>query len=120
MAMEKFCIRSILFVTALLGSCFAHAGEMDQFAKCISKSGARYYGAHWCPVCAKQNAIFGDAWKKLPYIECSKRGSRERLARCENVPGFPFWVFEDGGGYAGLLSVPLLAEFTHCPRPGGR
>ncbi|MDP7455542.1 MAG: hypothetical protein QGF62_03090, partial [Gammaproteobacteria bacterium] len=67
--MEISRTRSFLFVTALLGSFFAHAGEMDQFAKCISESGARYYGTHWCPVCARQNAMFGSAWKKLPYIE---------------------------------------------------
>ena len=110
----------MLLAICLTLSLSANASDLDNFAQCITKSGAKYYGAHWCSACAQQNEMFGSAQRHLPYIECSKQGSRERLARCEGVTGFPTWVFSDGGVRSGVLTVSLLAEYTHCPRPGGR
>jgi hypothetical protein len=98
----------------------ASANEMDNFAKCISDSGAKYYRTWWCPYCAKQNKMFGAAERFLPSVECSEKGSRDKLPRCENVPGFPTWAFNDGGYASGALSLSLLAEFTHCPLPDRR
>jgi hypothetical protein len=115
-AHKSIMLFAILFAFSLSTS----AGDMDNFAKCISKSGAKYYRTWWCPYCADQNKLFGSAERFLPTVECSKQGSREKLARCEDIPGFPTWVFKDGGQTSGTLSLSLLAEFTHCPLPGSR
>jgi hypothetical protein len=118
--MHTICKPILLLAILFAVSLPATANEMDNFAKCISKSGAKYYRTWWCPYCAEQNKMFGSAERYLPSVECSKQGSREKLDRCVDVPGFPTWVFKDGGQTSGTLPLSLLAEFTHCPLPGGR
>ena len=40
----------------------------------LSKTGAKMYGAFWCPHCQQQKAIFGASANRLPYVECSPNG----------------------------------------------
>ncbi len=47
-------------------------------AKHLSASGAKFYGAYWCPHCADQKAMFGQAAALLPYIECDPRSPAGR------------------------------------------
>ena len=88
--------------------------DLREFAECISASGARYYGTHWCPYCAKQNALFGENVRYLPYVECSPPGSREKLRRCSHIEGYPTWIFADGSSRSGVLSLKSLATQTGC------
>jgi glutaredoxin len=92
------------------------AADMDKraFAECIAESGARYYGTHWCPYCKKQNALFGEDARYLPYIECSPKGSRESLARCSEVSGYPTWIFPNAGKRGGVQSFTALEKYTGC------
>ena len=94
----------------------AIAADMDEraFAECISDSGARYYGTHWCPYCKKQNALFGEDARYLPYVECSPKGSREQLKRCKNIGGYPTWVFPGIGERSGVQSFAELERYTGC------
>ncbi len=41
------------------------------FAQCIEKSGAKFYGAYWCPHCQKQKSWFKGGKNALPYVECA-------------------------------------------------
>ena len=36
----------------------------DGFAQCVSDSGARMWGAWWCPHCENQKELFGNSFAK--------------------------------------------------------
>src|SRR5205814_3696121 len=40
----------------------------------LSATGAKMYGAFWCPHCQQQKELFGRSVTRLPYIECSPNG----------------------------------------------
>ncbi len=46
-------------------------GKHAELAQCIADSGAQFYGADWCSHCNEQKLLFGNAVKKLPYVECT-------------------------------------------------
>jgi hypothetical protein len=109
--------KSLLMVSLtmlILGSAFAANADKAAFADCISSSGAKYYGAHWCKYCAKQNTMFGSAVRYLPYVECSARGSNKKLSRCSHISGFPTWIFANGTRRSGVLSFDALQSYTGC------
>jgi uncharacterized membrane protein/glutaredoxin len=80
----------------------------------LASTGAKMYGADWCPHCQDQKALFGPAAKRLPYIECSMgRQGAGQTAECRNagINTYPTW---DIGGkrYVEVLSPLRLAELT--------
>jgi hypothetical protein len=95
----------------------AAANELLEFARCIRSSGATFYGAHWCPHCAKQKDAFGSSVYRLPYVECYRSGSRKNLAKCDHIKSYPTWEFGDGTVQTGNLSFKKLAALTNCPLP---
>lgn len=94
-------------------------GKLDTFATCIKDSGAKFYGAFWCPHCQKQKAMFGKSAKLLPYIECSAPDGKSQLTVCTTagVEGYPTWEFKDGSRLSGEVALPTLAEKTQCQLP---
>lgn len=92
----------------------ANADDIDKLARCIAKSGAKYYAAWWCPYCKKQNELFGKSASRLPYVECSPRGSREVLPKCGHIEGFPTWIFADKSKVRGVQSFQQLASLSGC------
>ena len=116
----------VLALLALTGIVWLHlAGPapegQESFASCLGESGARLYGAWWCPHCAEQKELFGDAASSLPYIECSEQGNpRAQLGVCRDVgiSAYPTWVLPDGSRRTGPLSLPELAAATGCSLPG--
>lgn len=58
-------------------------GKYDDFAQCITNSGAKFYGAYWCPHCQKQKAEFGKSASKLPYIECELSNTEKKAAQSQ-------------------------------------
>lgn len=64
----------------------------------LEQSGAKFYGAFWCPNCQHQKEEFGAAGQRLPYVECSPNGRNGGLAfECSSagVTAFPTWVIRD-------------------------
>lgn len=94
-------------------------GKLDTFATCIKDSGAKFYGAFWCPHCANQKAMFGSSAKLLPYIECSAPDGKSQLPVCNDagVSGYPTWKFPDGTTLSGEVELATLSEKTSCPLP---
>lgn len=92
--------------------------KYDTFAQCISDSGAKFYGAFWCPHCIDQKALF-EYSKKLPYIECSTPDKQGQLQVCidEKITGYPTWKFADGTIGNGNQTLEQLAEKTKCELP---
>lgn len=94
-------------------------GKYDVLAQCISDSGAKFYGAFWCPHCANQKKEFGTSAKLLPYIECSTPDGKGKLPVCEEagITGYPTWRFADGTELGGEVSLADLSAKTMCPLP---
>jgi hypothetical protein len=101
------------------------SGMLDAFATCITDSGAKFYGAFWCPHCAAQKARFGNSAKLLPYIECSNPDGQSQNATCNNlgITTYPTWYFASStapGGYEVVTGEQELADLsarTSCPLP---
>lgn len=90
-------------------------GQHDELAQCISNSGAKFYGAFWCPHCQTQKAAFGKSAKLLPYIECSNPDKTQTdVCKDAGVTGYPTWVFADGARASGEVPLKNLAEKTNC------
>ena len=86
---------------AVVGAAFVFAGAVapvtpyqQALAQHLTKSGATFYGAFWCPHCQEQKALFGGAAGSLPYVECDPKGANAQTERCEraSVRVFPTWV----------------------------
>lgn len=114
----------ILIPALLLGLAFtpaqapaADAPGVEAFARCIAKSGARFYGAHWCGFCKKQKDLFGAAAIELPYVECSEAGSKNQLPACEGINGYPTWKMPNGEVKRGMQNFAVLADATGCKLP---
>ncbi len=61
----------------------------------LSDTGAKFFGAHWCPRCQEQKAVFEASAERLPYVECSSAGRGSAMTKpCleEKIKSFPTWV----------------------------
>jgi thiol-disulfide isomerase/thioredoxin len=79
----------------------------------LQETGAVMYGAYWCPFCAEQKEMFGDAAAELPYVECDPEGENPEPERCaaQDLEGYPSWEI-DGELHTGMLSLRELAELS--------
>lgn len=109
----------IVIISGLLVVNAKTPGKYDAFAQCITDSGAKFYGAFWCPHCQAQKQLFGKSAKKLPYIECSNQDqSQKQICTDAKVDGYPTWEFADGTRpFNGEATFAQLAEKTGCPVP---
>jgi uncharacterized membrane protein/glutaredoxin len=92
------------------------AGSEAALARHLRESGAVMYGAYWCPHCQEQKALFGDAARDLPYVECDPNGVNARPDLCEKagVKAFPTWVIGDKR-LEGVQTPGALAEASKFP-----
>jgi uncharacterized membrane protein/glutaredoxin len=91
------------------------AGFEGALARHLRETGAVMYGAHWCPHCAEQKALFGDAAKDVPYVECAADAVNGRPDLCEKagVKVFPTWIMgtERREGVQSLSALATLSKF---------
>ena len=90
------------------------ATKFRELFRSVSKSGAKMYGAFWCPHCQQQKAMFGASASRLPYIECSPNGQgapQADVCKAENIASYPTWVI-NGKHIAEVLSLKDLAADT--------
>ena len=97
---------------------FSDSGKYDAFTQCIADSGAKFYGAFWCPHCQDQKNIFGSSKKYLPYVECSTPDRSSQLPECSSIgiESYPTWIFSDNSR-TNFLSLEELSRKTNCPLP---
>ncbi len=106
---------SMLAIVLLMNANGAMAAlDIEQFAACLRDSGATFYGAHWCPYCERQNALFGGAQRLLPYVECEPPDGDGKRAECADVQSYPTWEFANGSRRSGLQSLDTLAQDSGC------
>ena len=94
----------------------ASAGPEDPQLKALAvhleKTGAKFYGAYWCPRCQEQKALFASSAKRLPYVECSSGGRGSALTPpCvkNNIRSYPTWIIGDQR-LTGLVKPQELAS----------
>ena len=83
-------------------------------AEHLTKSGAKFYGASWCPHCKEQKEMFGSSAGRLPYVECSPGGPQAPQAReCAQarINTYPTWVI-NGERREGVLPFKDLADLS--------
>jgi hypothetical protein len=83
----------------------------------LQKTGAKLYGAWWCPHCYEQKQLFGQeavtaSFKSLA-IECAEDGlnPQTELCRQQKIQGFPTWIIR-GQAYPGVQSPEQLAKLS--------
>lgn len=96
----------------------AESSYEAQLANHLSSSGAKMYGAYWCPHCAEQKELFEAGAEQLPYIECDPSGEAAQPQICvdKGVQGYPTWEI-NGQLYPGTQSIDTLAELSGYPLP---
>ena len=110
----------ILALLALgIGASFmvgARAGQYDTLAQCIKDKGAVFYGAFWCPHCAKTKQMFGSSAKLLPYTECSTADGKGQTQICidKKIQSYPTWIRPDGTTLNGEHTLKEIADFAGC------
>ena len=92
----------------------AGLGKYDEFAKCITSENLTMYGAKWCSHCNAEKARFGDSFKYVPYVECTKNPN---LCLQKGVEGFPTWIDKNGKKYIGEQGLEKLSKISNCELP---
>lgn len=88
--------------------------HLREIAEALTASGAKFYGATWCPHCMDQKKLFGAAARYLPYVECAPNGPRTPQATecvAQEIKGYPTWII-NGNRYERMLSVSQLAAMS--------
>ena len=91
--------------------------ELKELAVHLDETGAKFYGAFWCPACQRQKALFEASAKRLPFVECTPDGRGAPLTmtcRSAGVQDFPTWIIE-GKRYVGVMAPKRLAELSKFP-----
>ena len=86
--------------------------QLQALAMHLEKTGAKFYGAYWCPRCQEQKAVFGSSAKRLPYVECSSGGRGSALtAPCvkNEIKSYPTWIIGERR-LTGLMKPHELAD----------
>ncbi|MBD2112215.1 MULTISPECIES: glutaredoxin family protein [Cyanophyceae] len=84
-----------------------------QLAQHLADTGSVMYGTYWCPHCADQKAMFGEAADRVPYVECAADGDNPQPELCEQkgIQGYPTWEI-DGQLSPGVKSLDDLADLS--------
>jgi hypothetical protein len=107
----------VLLAAAFLAGRYYRNHKYDSFAKCLAAKQARMYGLYWCPHCADQKAMFGGAFRYVPYVECAVKDKPGELAPACKDAGtklFPSWQFGAAPPKEGVLSMQELSDKTGC------
>lgn len=107
---------------AILGIAAAGCSPADQaasksyearLAEHLTAQDATMYGAFWCPHCADQKELFGEAVETVPYVECDPEGenAQPELCREKDIQGYPTWEI-NGEFYPGTQSLEELARLS--------
>ncbi len=93
--------------------------RMQALAEHLDESGAKFYGAFWCPACQEQKRLFGASAERLPYVECTPNGRGGGLAPAcatRGISSFPTWII-NGRRYSGVIEPEDLARYSRFPWP---
>lgn len=85
--------------------------SLDQFASCLSESGAKMYGTKWCPYCKKEKESFGESFRIINYTECTEN---PRACTDIGINKLPTWIMGNGKKLEGLQGLEKLSAESGC------
>ena len=94
---------------------------LQALATHLDESGAKFYGAYWCPHCQLQKKVFGASSKRLPYVECTPagpKGPRDTDCITAEIAGYPTWII-DGRRIERAIAPAQLAKLSGFTAPAG-
>ena len=81
--------------------------EQRALAAQLSRQGAEFHGAWWCPACFQQKNLFGkEGSRLLPYVECDKTEADRERCTAAKIQAYPTWVLKGQR----LVGVQRLVE----------
>ena len=108
--------RNVKFIQKALGQ-----RKYDDFAKCLTDRGVKFYGAWWCPHCTEQKEEFGASIDGAPYVECGVKGStsaKTQVCKDAGITRYPTWQFPPTGERVErVFTLEELRDRTGCPLP---
>ena len=95
----------------------ASTAEQLGLSQHLKAIGALFYGAWWCPACARQKALFGEqALKTLPYVECDKVTEDRERCQAADIKAYPTWVLQGKDRLVGVQSLDELKSWSGYSR----
>lgn len=91
--------------------------RLKALAEHLDDSGAKFYGAFWCPACQEQKRRFGSSADRLPYVECTpngRGGARADACDSRNITQYPTWIIDDSR-FQGVMEPEELARMSGFP-----
>lgn len=85
--------------------------SLDEFSTCVGER-ATLYGTSWSQFFQEQQALFGDSFAHVSYVDCD---TKPHLCAAANIEKYPTWVI--GDERHGKLSLKQLSEVTGCKLP---
>ncbi len=87
----------------------------QDLAKHLTGSGAKMYGAFWCPHCKEQKQLFGSAASLIPYVECATDKANQfaasALCQSKNIQSYPTWEINNQL-YPGVKQLGELSRLS--------
>lgn len=109
--MKRLLLFSILILLLFPAPGNVSADSKDDLAQCLSASGFKMYGESGCSACQLQKEYFGDSFRNITYIDCSKFRA---VCDSKQLHGFPTWEDSTGKQYRGAIPLDLLGQLSGC------
>ncbi len=103
-----------LIVLAMLSGCSTLPTVYEaRLADHLTATGAKMYGAYWCPHCGAQKEYFSGVADRLPYVECDAQGFNAQPDLCAQmgIEVYPTWII-NGEYYTGVQPLGELAALS--------
>lgn len=113
MQKQKIYLIAAVIVIALFAVFFALPSkevEPQKLAACLTEKGWTMYGTSWCSHCQNTKAAFGEAFKKVSFVDCDFDTFKCSAA---GVSGYPTW-FNGKQSIVGEKTLEELASLTGC------
>lgn len=94
------------------------APDLVAFAKALTASGAKFYGADWCAFCTQQKNLFDEGLNYLPFVEVTNPDrTANSVATQENITTYPTWKFGNGQVATGFQTLAQLSTLSGVAIP---
>jgi len=138
-----FSLTILLFIISCTKSA-ALSSQYNNFAKCLTDKGVKFYGAFWCSHCNNQKTMLGTSMQYVDYIECSTPDGQghcnnqktmlgtsmqyvdyiecstpdgqgqTQVCPDANIDSYPTWEFSGGSRIKGEMALLQLSQKSGC------